>query len=49
MMKEDLDEIVRKTRPWSIKIKQMRKQNTKDTQYKRDIELRGSPSVGYVH
>ena len=27
----------------------MRKQNTKDTQYKRDIDLRGSSSVGYVH
>jgi hypothetical protein len=27
----------------------MRKQNTEDTQYKRDIDLRGSPSVGYVH
>ena len=27
----------------------MRKQNTEDTQYKRDTNLRGSPSVGYVH
>jgi hypothetical protein len=40
---------VRKTGPWSNKIKQMRKQNTEDTQYKRDTDLRGSPSVGYVH
>jgi hypothetical protein len=40
----------RKTGPWSNKIKQMRKQNTEDTQYKRDTnDLRGSPSVGYVH
>ena len=27
----------------------MWKQNTEDTQYKRDIDLCGSPSVGYVH
>ena len=40
---------IRKTGPWSNKIKQMRKQNTKDTQYNRDIDLCGSPSVGYVH
>jgi hypothetical protein len=40
---------VRKTGPWSNKIKQMQKQNTEDTQYKRDIDLCGSPSVGYVH
>jgi hypothetical protein len=40
---------VRKTGPWSNKIKQMRKQNTEDTQYNRDTNLRGSPSVGYVH
>jgi hypothetical protein len=40
---------VRKTGPWSNKIKQMQKQNTEDTQYKRDTDLRGSPSVGYVH
>jgi hypothetical protein len=40
---------VRKTGPRSNKIKQMRKQNTEDTQYKRDTDLRGSPSVGYVH
>jgi len=40
---------VRKTGPWSNKIKQMKKQNTEDTQYKRDTDLRGSPSVGYVH
>ena len=39
---------VRKTGPRSNKIKQMQKQNTKDTQYKRDTDLRGSPSVGYV-
>jgi hypothetical protein len=42
-------EIVRKTGPRSNKIKQMQKQNTEDTQYKRDTDLRGSPSVGYVH
>ena len=41
--------IVRKTGPLSNKIKQMRKQNTKDTQYNRDADLRGSPNVGYVH
>jgi hypothetical protein len=41
--------IVRKTGPRSNKIKQMQKQNTEDTQYKRDTDLRGSPSVGYVH
>jgi hypothetical protein len=41
--------LVRKTGPRSNKIKQMRKQNTEDTQYKRDTDLRGSPSVGYVH
>jgi hypothetical protein len=40
---------VRKIGPRSNKIKQMRKQNTEDTQYKRDTDLRGSPSVGYVH
>jgi hypothetical protein len=40
---------VRKIGPWSNKIKQMWKQNTEDTQYKRDTDLRGSPSVGYVH
>jgi hypothetical protein len=40
---------VRKTGPRSNKIKQMRKQNTKDTQYNRDTDLCGSPSVGYVH
>ena len=40
---------VRKTGPWSNKIKQMQKQNTKDIQYKRDTDLRGSTSVGYVH
>jgi hypothetical protein len=40
---------VRKTGPRSNKIKQMQKQNIEDTQYKRDIDLRGSPSVGYVH
>jgi hypothetical protein len=39
----------RKTGPRSNKIKQMQKQNTEDTQYKRDTDLRGSPSVGYVH
>jgi hypothetical protein len=37
---------VRKTGPRSNKIKQMRKQNIEDTQYKRDTDLRGSPSVG---
>jgi hypothetical protein len=42
-------ETVRKTGPRSNKIKQMQKQNTEDTQYKRDTDLRGSPSVGYVH
>jgi hypothetical protein len=41
--------IVRKTGPQSNKIKQMQKQNTEDTQYKKDTDLRGSPSVGYVH
>jgi hypothetical protein len=40
---------VRKTGQRSNKIKQMQKQNTEDTQYKRDTDLRGSPSVGYVH
>jgi hypothetical protein len=40
---------VRKIGPRSNKIKQMQKQNTEDTQYKRDIDLHGSPSVGYVH
>jgi hypothetical protein len=40
---------VRKIGPRSNKIKQMQKQNTEDTQYKRDTDLRGSPSVGYVH
>jgi hypothetical protein len=43
------DHPVRKTGPQRNKIKQMRKQNTKDTQYKRDTDLHGSPSVGYVH
>jgi hypothetical protein len=42
-------QIVRKTGPRSNQIKQMQKQNTEDTQYKRDTDLRGSPSVGYVH
>jgi hypothetical protein len=42
-------QFVRKTGPRSNKIKQMQKQNTEDTQYKRDTDLRGSPSVGYVH
>jgi hypothetical protein len=41
--------LVRKIGPRSNKIKQMQKQNTEDTQYKRDTDLRGSPSVGYVH
>jgi hypothetical protein len=41
--------VVRKIGLRSNKIKQMQKQNTEDTQYKRDIDLRGSPSVGYVH
>jgi hypothetical protein len=40
---------VRKIGLRSNKIKQMQKQNTEDTQYKRDIGLRGSPNVGYVH
>jgi hypothetical protein len=40
---------VRKTRPRSNTIKQIQKQNTEYTQYKRDTDLRGSPSVGYVH
>jgi hypothetical protein len=40
---------IRKTGPWNNKIKQMRKQNTEGTQYKRDTDLRGSPSVGYIH
>jgi hypothetical protein len=40
---------VREIGPWSNKLKQMQKQNTEDTQYKRDTDLRGSPSVGYVH
>jgi hypothetical protein len=40
---------VRKTGPRSNKIKQMQKQNTEDTQYKRDTDLHGSPSVGYIH
>jgi hypothetical protein len=43
------EECVRKTGPRSNKIKQMQKQNIEDTQYKRDTDLRGSPSVGYVH
>ena len=42
-------QVVRKIGPQSNKIKQMWKQKTEDTQYKRDIDLRGSPSVGYVH
>jgi hypothetical protein len=41
--------VVRKIGQRSNKIKQMQKKNTEDTQYKRDIDLRGSPSVGYVH
>ena len=41
--------VVRKTGPWSNKIKQMWKQNTEDAQYKRDTYLCGSPSVGYIH
>jgi hypothetical protein len=41
--------VVRKTGPWRNKTKQMRKQNTEDTQYKRDTDLHGSPSVGYIH
>jgi hypothetical protein len=40
---------VRKTGLWSNKIKQMQKQNIEDTQYNRDTDLRGSPSVGYIH
>jgi hypothetical protein len=40
---------VRKIGPRSNKIKQMQKQNTEDTEYKRDTDLRGSPSVVYVH
>jgi hypothetical protein len=44
-----VDLSVRKIGPQSNKIKQMQKQNTEDTQYKRDTDLRGSPSVGYVH
>jgi hypothetical protein len=43
------EKLFRKTGPWSNKIKQMQKQNTEDTQYNRDTDLRGSPSVGYVH
>jgi hypothetical protein len=39
----------RKTGPWSDQIKQLRKKNTEDTQYNRDIDLCGSPSVGYIH
>jgi hypothetical protein len=46
---EEEVEVVRKIGPQSNKIKQMQKQNTKDTQYKRDTDLCGSPSVGYVH
>jgi hypothetical protein len=41
--------LLEKQGPRSNKIKQMRKQNIEDTQYNRDIDLRGSPSVGYVH
>jgi hypothetical protein len=41
--------VVRKTRQQSNKLKQMQKQNTKDTQYNKDTDLRGSSSVGYVH
>jgi hypothetical protein len=49
-LKRNHDEnLVRKIGPWSNKIKQMQKQNTEDTQYNRDTDLRGSPSVGYVH
>jgi hypothetical protein len=40
---------VRKTGPWSNKIKQTQKQNKEYTQYNRDTDLCGSPSVGYVH
>jgi hypothetical protein len=40
---------VRKTGPWRNKIKQIRKQNTEDTQYNKDTDLRGSPNVGYAH
>jgi hypothetical protein len=40
---------VRKIGPWSNKIKKMWKQNIEDTQYNRDTDLGGSPSVGYVH
>jgi hypothetical protein len=43
------DDFFRKTRPRRNKIKQMQKQNTEDTQYKRDTDLHGSPSVGYIH
>jgi hypothetical protein len=43
------DDSVGKTGPQSNKIKQMQKQNTKYTNYNRDRDLRGSPSVGYVH
>jgi uncharacterized protein YgiM (DUF1202 family) len=49
LMSRQLVNDVRKTGPWSNKIKQMWKQNTEDTQYNRDTDLRGSPSVGYVH
>jgi hypothetical protein len=45
----DVVPLVRKIGPQSNKIKQMQKQNTEDTQYKRDTDLHGSPSVGYVH
>jgi hypothetical protein len=38
---------VRKTRPWSNKTNA--EKNTEDTQYNRDTDLRGSPSVGYIH
>jgi hypothetical protein len=41
--------VLEKIGPRSNKIKQMQKQNTEDTQYKRDTDLCGSPSVGYVH
>jgi hypothetical protein len=40
---------VRKIGPRSNKIRQMRKQNIEDKQYNGDMDLRGSPSVGYVH
>ena len=41
--------IVRKIGPRSNKIKQIAKKNIEYTQYNRDADLHGSPSVGYVH